>query len=282
MTSLSLDARRGIWRLSIPYAKRVPRASGRQGSKGSRASPPIRIPIMPVQECPHSRAANFPIRVSNRFYVWSARTSLWYSSGTYSGFQEMTGAAGNFPVRLTNSVYTYNDSTHGFDSASISGVSDAAGAPLSPCSPGSCSDTNVRTDDLCNLALGCEFLANTDSCDDGNACSEGDVCAGGLPARRSARLQRRRPVHGRHLRRDHGLHERPDPLLRHSGAGRQAPQYRPARAPGRDDRRNPASPPAGIASRLSSSLAAGHQPQGRDLRVDRKSGRRVRSFSRSR
>jgi len=124
---------------------------------------------------------NFAFRVSNRFYAWSAGTSLWYTlPSTYSGFQEMIGADGNFLVRLTDGVYTYNDNDTPtpFDSTSISGVSDAVGAPLPPCSAESCSDANPCTDDVCNLALGCEFPANTNPCDDGDACTDGDVCAG--------------------------------------------------------------------------------------------------------
>ncbi len=58
-------------------------------------------------------------------------------------------------------------------------MSDADGAPLPPCSSGSCSDGNPCTDDVCNLGLGCEFPTNTDPCDDGDACTDGDVCAGG-------------------------------------------------------------------------------------------------------
>ncbi len=54
----------------------------------------------------------------------------------------------------------------------------------SGCVPGAvkaCSDGNVCTSDSCDKASGnCLFANNTLSCDDGNACSANDVCAGGI------------------------------------------------------------------------------------------------------
>ena len=50
------------------------------------------------------------------------------------------------------------------------------------CQPGAktdCSDGKVCTDDSCDPAVGCTWLPNKAACDDGNACTAGDVCASG-------------------------------------------------------------------------------------------------------
>ncbi len=49
-----------------------------------------------------------------------------------------------------------------------------SGAPLV------CSDGNICTDDLCDPARGCVYPPNTAPCDDGDACTSPDVCAGGV------------------------------------------------------------------------------------------------------
>ena len=46
----------------------------------------------------------------------------------------------------------------------------------------SCQDGNPCTDDSCNPAAGCEFLPNTDPCDDQNTCTVDDQCEGGFCA----------------------------------------------------------------------------------------------------
>ena len=43
-----------------------------------------------------------------------------------------------------------------------------------------CNDNNPCTDDFCNSAGGCVNVANTGPCSDGDACTVGDQCAGGL------------------------------------------------------------------------------------------------------
>ncbi len=45
-----------------------------------------------------------------------------------------------------------------------------------------CDDDNPCTDDACDTQLGCVFAPNTVACDDGNACTGGDVCADGVCA----------------------------------------------------------------------------------------------------
>ncbi|HOU53653.1 MAG TPA: hypothetical protein PLQ97_06965 [Myxococcota bacterium] len=50
------------------------------------------------------------------------------------------------------------------------------------CQPGApvvCDDHNPCTDDSCDPARGCRFVANTLLCDDGNACTVGDQCLQG-------------------------------------------------------------------------------------------------------
>jgi hypothetical protein len=60
---------------------------------------------------------------------------------------------------------------------------DAAG-DVCDCNPtqasiGSCDDDNPCTDDLCDPQSGCAHANNTNACDDGSACTTGDVCSGG-------------------------------------------------------------------------------------------------------
>jgi len=45
--------------------------------------------------------------------------------------------------------------------------------------PVSCDDLNVCTDDICDPAVGCMYLPNTASCDDGNECTVNDQCSNG-------------------------------------------------------------------------------------------------------
>ncbi len=43
----------------------------------------------------------------------------------------------------------------------------------------SCNDNNPCTDDTCDPKTGCEFTPNSAACDDGNKCTENDLCANG-------------------------------------------------------------------------------------------------------
>ncbi|MFH1533170.1 MAG: hypothetical protein ABIK09_20785 [Pseudomonadota bacterium] len=43
-----------------------------------------------------------------------------------------------------------------------------------------CNDQNPCTGDGCNAATGCQFIPVEGACDDGNACTEGDLCINGL------------------------------------------------------------------------------------------------------
>ncbi|MFH1530531.1 MAG: hypothetical protein ABIK09_07340 [Pseudomonadota bacterium] len=43
-----------------------------------------------------------------------------------------------------------------------------------------CDDGNPCTDDVCNLQQGCQHMNNTAPCQDGNACTGGDLCAGSV------------------------------------------------------------------------------------------------------
>ena len=42
-----------------------------------------------------------------------------------------------------------------------------------------CNDGNTCTDDSCNASVGCVFVDNTASCDDGDPCTDGDSCLAG-------------------------------------------------------------------------------------------------------
>ena len=46
----------------------------------------------------------------------------------------------------------------------------------------SCYDANLCTDDACDAVQGCTFTPNTQGCDDGDMCTEGDGCLDGLCA----------------------------------------------------------------------------------------------------
>lgn len=45
--------------------------------------------------------------------------------------------------------------------------------------PLDCNDNNPCTNDSCDSQSGCQHVNNTAACDDGNACTTGDVCSGG-------------------------------------------------------------------------------------------------------
>jgi hypothetical protein len=50
------------------------------------------------------------------------------------------------------------------------------------CKPGTavdCNDNNPCTSEFCSTAVGCVIPYNTDTCQDGNACTENDICSGG-------------------------------------------------------------------------------------------------------
>ena len=47
---------------------------------------------------------------------------------------------------------------------------------------GDCDDANLCTTDTCDPVNGCVYAFNTVSCDDGNACTVGDTCGGGVCA----------------------------------------------------------------------------------------------------
>jgi len=46
--------------------------------------------------------------------------------------------------------------------------------------PMACADDNPCTDDVCDPAAGCLFVANTAACDDGDPCTGGDACEDGV------------------------------------------------------------------------------------------------------
>ncbi len=63
----------------------------------------------------------------------------------------------------------------GEDEQCVDGVCEA-----DPCADKVCDDDNECTDDACDPTTGdCEFTNNDAACDDGDACTENDACAGG-------------------------------------------------------------------------------------------------------
>ena len=61
--------------------------------------------------------------------------------------------------------------------ASDVGQFTSASCEVNKCINVVCDDKNPCTDDSCDPATGCVNTANTAKCDDGNACTTGDVCA---------------------------------------------------------------------------------------------------------
>jgi hypothetical protein len=74
-------------------------------------------------------------------------------------------------------VYGANTAPCNDGNACTSGDTCGDGACLGGL-PLNCNDGNVCTDDACDSATGCAYIANVAPCDDGNACTTGDRCAG--------------------------------------------------------------------------------------------------------
>ncbi|MEO2136699.1 MAG: hypothetical protein ABGY28_04480, partial [bacterium] len=72
----------------------------------------------------------------------------------------------------TNNTVACDDSDACTDGDVCSGGLCASGPALD------CNDDNVCTDDFCNSAVGCHNASNIVSCDDGDACTTDDTCAG--------------------------------------------------------------------------------------------------------
>ena len=75
-------------------------------------------------------------------------------------------------------VFTFNEVPCNDDSLCTTGdhchLGSCIGAQLLVCD-----DMNPCTDDACSALTGCTFTQNTAPCDDGNACTTGEQCAGG-------------------------------------------------------------------------------------------------------
>jgi hypothetical protein len=54
-----------------------------------------------------------------------------------------------------------------------------SGGVCQPGAPVVCNDSNVCTTDICNAGVGCQFIPNALSCDDGSLCTTGDTCSAG-------------------------------------------------------------------------------------------------------
>jgi len=102
------------------------------------------------------------------------------------------GAAGTWDVFLSTSAG--DSSWEGILTGLIDGtITVTAGACIDNVE---CDDTNVCTDDSC-VAGACQNVNNTIACDDGDQCTSGDVCGGGVPGTPSARRASSRRVGGR-------------------------------------------------------------------------------------
>jgi hypothetical protein len=89
-------------------------------------------------------------------------------------------------------TFTYTDTNGAGDDTIKASFTDATGSLQSAtaqkhwiaitCDPPNCDDSNGCTDDACDSAGGsfvCVHMPNSDPCDDGNACTGGDMCVNG-------------------------------------------------------------------------------------------------------
>ncbi len=81
----------------------------------------------------------------------------------------------------TGCVNTDNTAACDDGDACTTGAACSLGVCVGGAAP-NCGDGNVCTDDSCNPATGCVNTNNTALCDDGNTCTTGDVCSGGVCA----------------------------------------------------------------------------------------------------
>ncbi len=75
-------------------------------------------------------------------------------------------------------VYTANSAACD-DGNACTTTDTCAGGMCVGGAPPDCTDGNDCTDDTCDGLLGCQNTPNNDPCDDGNACTSSDTCAGG-------------------------------------------------------------------------------------------------------
>ncbi len=75
---------------------------------------------------------------------------------------------------FTNNTDPCDDSNFCTNGDTCAGGLCIAGPPLV------CNDNNVCTTDNCDARFGCDFVNNTNLCDDGNACTFEEMCAGGI------------------------------------------------------------------------------------------------------
>src|SRR5205807_1447118 len=74
----------------------------------------------------------------------------------------------------TSNTAPCNDGTPCTTADTVANGSCAGGAPPN------CNDANVCTDDSCDPATGCVHTSNTAPCNDADACTTADTCAGGV------------------------------------------------------------------------------------------------------
>ena len=75
---------------------------------------------------------------------------------------------------------TYVDNTNPCDDGNACTIEDAClGGTCHPGVPFACNDNNVCTADTCDPTSGCVYTNITGPCDDGNACTTGEVCVAG-------------------------------------------------------------------------------------------------------
>jgi hypothetical protein len=83
-------------------------------------------------------------------------------------------------VPATGCVFAANNNACDDGNACTTGDVCSGGS----CQPGTgalnCNDNNPCTNDSCVPATGCAHANNTAACDDGNACTVGDACSGGV------------------------------------------------------------------------------------------------------
>jgi cysteine-rich repeat protein len=68
------------------------------------------------------------------------------------------------------------------DGNACTAADSCAAGKCAPGKPVACEDGNVCTTDTCDPVKGCQHAANTNPCNDSNACTSGETCAGGTCA----------------------------------------------------------------------------------------------------
>ncbi|MBI3784800.1 MAG: hypothetical protein HY270_15510, partial [Deltaproteobacteria bacterium] len=110
----------------------------------------------------------------------SSSTVCRSSAGVCDIAENCTGSSAGCPSDAKSTAVCRNAAGECDVAESCNGSSDTCPADGFKSSGTACTaDPNVCTNDVCNGAGACTHPNNTNSCDDGNGCTTGDICGGG-------------------------------------------------------------------------------------------------------